>query len=92
MTNEVSKNDLIICIVEMARQDGMIDDYGELNNMGLSAYETAESILVDLDLTIKVRWQECSIITLRDRSGRMPGIYFDQEKFNRLCNEKEVRQ
>lgn len=76
--------ELLECIIGMSVQSGVIENNNEIDDQGLSAYEEAARVLELYDLTIEVRWQDCSIISNRNKDGRTPGTYFNAEQFNLL--------
>jgi hypothetical protein len=82
MTDEFTKerNELLSCIAWMAVQCGMVGEDNAIDNMCLSAYESAEAILIEHGLAYEVVWQECSILTSKNKKNQMPGTYLDIDK------------
>lgn len=75
----------INCIVGMMVQAGAIEADGLINDHAVSAYENAKAILANYDLLIEVRWQDCGLLTRKDKQGRYPGTYFNEEKFRKIA-------
>lgn len=88
MINLITASDefrFIDCIVCMTVQAGAIEADGLIDDQSLSAYENAEAILADYGLLIEVRWQDCGLLTRKDKQGRYPGTYFNEEKFRKIA-------
>lgn len=77
--------ELLDCIVGMMVQASAIEADGLINDQALSAYESAEAILAEYGLLIEVRWQDCGLLTRKDKQGRYPGTYFNEEKFRKIA-------
>lgn len=77
--------ELLDCIVGMMVQASAIEADGLINDQALSAYEAAEGVLADYGLLVEVRWQNCGLLTRKDKQGRYPGTYFNEEKFRKIA-------